>query len=391
MLPAPLMVSERGSFAEHTILKRKPQIIANIISTNLYPERVERELREFEAEIASGVVAPLTESAPDVAGWLEAWGQRQGKRWLELDWYFAEAYFYRRVLEIVRYFQPGPWRGIDPFEPQKAKALCEGLEALADFFGALPPDSSWQQRLSLWLGSSLWGNRVDLSNITIAVAEHTGLNHHAQELLLIDDRPQIEALLSRGVRRIDWIADNSGPELLSDLGLIDLLLSSDAVETVHLHLKAQPFFVSDAMAKDVQASCQALRAADVGSLQGLGERLESHMAGQRLVLQAHPFWTTWLHFPELPADLSGILAQSNLIILKGDANYRRLVEDRHWPFDTPLEAIAAYMPAPFVTLRTLKSEVAVGLSRHLTMRLAEEDPDWLINGRRGLIHFVDPT
>ncbi|MBN1399399.1 MAG: DUF89 family protein, partial [Anaerolineae bacterium] len=212
-----------------------------------------------------------------------------------------------------------------------------------------------------------------------------------QELLLIDDRPQVKRLLRCGVRRIDWIADNSGPELLSDLGLIDLLLSSNVVETVHLHLKGQPFFVSDAMAKDVHASCQALGRASVSSLQGLGKRLEGHMAGQRLVLQTHPFWTTWLHFSQFPAELHGMLAQSNLVVLKGDANYRRLVEDRHWPFHTPLETIAAYMPTSFVTLRTLKSEVVVGLPPDLPMRLAQEDPDWLINGKRGVIHFVDRT
>lgn len=389
MLPAPLMVSEPGSFAEHTILERKPQIIANMISTNDYPEPIERALRAFRGEIAHDAVAPLMENAPDVADWLRAWAERQGRLWLELDWYFAEAYFYRRVLEIVGYFQPGSWQGVDPFEPQKAKALREGLASLADLYGAQSPGDPWQGRLSLWLASSLWGNRVDLSNITIAVADHAA--HQAEELLLIDDRPQIEALLSRGVPRIDWIADNSGPELLADLGLIDLLLSSDAVEKVYLHLKAQPFFVSDAMIKDVHASCQALCASGEASLRSLGERLERHIVVQRLSLQTHPFWTTWLHFSELPAELHRMLAQSSLVVLKGDANYRRLVEDRHWPYDTPLEAIAAYMPAPFATLRTLKSEVVVGLPSDLPIQLTEEDPDWLINGKRGLVHFVDPS
>ncbi|MBN1399205.1 MAG: DUF89 family protein, partial [Anaerolineae bacterium] len=192
MLPAPLMVSEPGSFAEHTIVKRKPQIISNIITTNRYPQRIVTALSAFEAEIATEKVAPLSEDAPDVAGWLEAWSLRQGKRWLELDWYFAEAYFYRRVLEIVDYFQPGPWRCVDPFEPQKAKALQEGLGSLADLYGSLPTEAPWEHTLPIWLGTSLWGNRIDLSNITVAAVDHTGLAPHRQELLLIDDRPQVK-------------------------------------------------------------------------------------------------------------------------------------------------------------------------------------------------------
>jgi hypothetical protein len=241
------------------------------------------------------------------------------------------------------------------------------------------------------LRASLWGNRVDLSNITVDAAGHAGLDPEAQELLLIDHGPQIEALLARGARRIDWIADNSGPELLSDLGLIDLLLSRDVVGVVQLHVKAQPFFVSDAMAQDVQASCQALQEADIACLHALGQRLKRHLAQGRIVLQAHPFWTSWLHFSQFPPDLAGTLAQSDLIVLKGDANYRRLVEDRHWPFETPLEMIAAYMPAPLAALRTLKSEVVVGLPPDLAARLASQDRDWLINGKRGVIHFVDPS
>lgn len=39
------------------------------------------------------------------------------------------------------------------------------------------------------------------------------------------------------------------------------------------------------------------------------------------------------------------------------------------------------MPA----LRTLKSEVAAGLSSDQVARLEEEDPDWLVNGEWGVI------
>ena len=87
----------------------------------------------------------------------------------------------------------------------------------------------------------------------------------------------------------------------------------------------------------------------------------------------------------MPADLRAALGELSLVIVKGDANYRRLVEDRHWPPDAPFEPITAYFPAPLVALRTFKSEVIVGLDPGQAEKEQAADPDWLVNGRRGVI------
>ena len=71
-------------------------------------------------------------------------------------------------------------------------------------------------------------------------------------------------------------------------------------------------------------------------------------------------------------------------------NYRRLLGDRHWPHTARLEEIADYFPAPFLVLRTLKGEILVGLAPGQAATLAAQDPAWLINGQRGLIHFCRP-
>ena len=47
--------------------------------------------------------------------------------------------------------------------------------------------------------------------------------------------------------------------------------------------------------------------------------------------------------------------------MKGDLNYRRLVGDRLWPPTTPFADVTAYFPGPVAALRTLKSDVIVGL------------------------------
>ncbi|UCC50900.1 MAG: DUF89 family protein, partial [Anaerolineaceae bacterium] len=81
-------------------------------------------------------------------------------------------------------------------------------------------------------------------------------------------------------------------------------------------------------------------------------------------------------------------SQSHLIISKGDANYRRLLGDRHWPYTTSFQAIMAYTPAPLLALRALKAEVAAGLSPEQIARLNKEDEEWMVNGRWGVIQFV---
>jgi hypothetical protein len=70
-------------------------------------------------------------------------------------------------------------------------------------------------------------------------------------------------------------------------------------------------------------------------------------------------------------------------------NYRRLLDDAHWSRTARMEEIAAYFPAPFVTLRTLKGEIMVGLGSGQAEAIAAQDPTWLINGKRGIIQYVD--
>jgi hypothetical protein len=74
-----------------------------------------------------------------------------------------------------------------------------------------------------------------------------------------------------------------------------------------------------------------------------------------------------------------------LVISKGDAHYRRLLGDRHWPYETSFEDILAYYPAPLVALRTLKSELVAGLAPGQTAWVASQDPEWMLNGRWGMI------
>ena len=100
----------------------------------------------------------------------------------------------------------------------------------------------------------------------------------------------------------------------------------------------------------------------------------------------HWFWSSPLHFSRMPADLRERLAGADITIVKGDANYRRLLEDRRWDPWESMDRIAAGFPSPFASLRTMKSEIVVDVSRpDVGPSLQAEDPGWLTNGRRGIV------
>jgi hypothetical protein len=388
--PPLLMTSDPDSFARSTIVERKPRIIRQVIADNDYPPDILAALDAFREEIASQPISPLSEEAPDVAAWNEELSKYEGKTWLEVGWYFAETFFYRRLLEVVRYFQPGPWERCDPFLAQKQRQIKGAVAHFAaglDQLAAADPET----RFETLLHSCLWGNRADLSNYTVKVGAQGGLAvRDEQHKLLIDHTDTAKVLVRAGLRRVDFINDNVGLDLLFDIALADFLLTRGWTHEVFFHLKDRPFFVSDAMAPDVLLTLGLLSTMPNTPARELTARTMKHLTAGRLVLTDAPFWTAWTMFRDFPPSLQEDLARADLVILKGDVNYRRLLGDRHWPHTAHLENIADYFPAPFLVLRPLKGEIMVDLRPGQAEALAAEDPDWLINGQRGIVQFVFP-
>ena len=398
-IPDPLRGRENGTWAHDTVTRRLPEIARRVLAENDLPAPAETAIRTLIAEIPTAPIRPLTDlSAPDAADWARYIFPHSGLSWLDVPWYFAEAYFYRRIIEATGYFLPGDGHARDPFRLQKRRGLDTKTDAIQNLAGhlnrALADTAPWTH-LSRLLHIALWGNRADLS---LWPAGEAGEHHistdgtpPADDFLLIDDTAAVIARLRNAVtpRRIDFLCDNAGFELVCDLALADFLLTSGTAQTVVFHLKAHPTFVSDALAADVRDTITFLETPG-GDAAQFSRRLAAHLAQNRLQLRPDFFWNSPLVFWEMPAGLRRNLSAAQLVISKGDANYRRLLGDCHWAFDTPFAEIARYFPAPLVALRTLKAEVAAGLPRTVTESLSAEDPDWLTNGKRGVIQFVMP-
>lgn len=389
------MTSDPGSFARSTIIDRKPKIISQVIEENNYPPEIIASLGEFREEIAKFPIQPLKEQHHDEAYWNEELNKYSGRTWLEVPWYFAESFFYRRMLEAVEYFRHGPWMFWNPFHYQKERQMKSDVKR---FLG------TWQHIFSLepsktfdvLLHSTLWGNRADLSNYTVDEKDrHNWSTESEKQNILINDTDMIRNLLSKRTNRIDFINDNAGSDILFDLALSHFLITQGWTKQVVFHLKNQPFFVSDAMPEDVrrlieilQEECNSDDADNQFNSKILGLNIQDHINSGQFIIKEDPFWTSPFMFNQMPEILRKDLQKSDLVFLKGDVNYRRLLSDLHWPFTTRMEDLTKYFPASFVAIRTLKGEIMIGLESGQAEYLDSEDPAWLINGKRGLIQYI---
>lgn len=388
VIPGPIMTSRPGSFPHGTILGRLPAILDAVLNHNSYPGEVNGRIISLRSELTGPrPVEPLRESADDRAVWDAAWSPWAGCTWLEIPWFFAEAFFYRRLLECMGYYGTGPWAGCDPFRPMKRMELVGS--GFASFYRAIQCLSARpKERLESILSYNLWGNRADLTFRDMAGTASQGLSDDEGETLLIDHRRDVWCRLSAGTRRIDIINDNCGIEVLMDLALASFLLEERLTQEVHLHLKSAPYFVSDAMIDDIIDTITRLE--ELGGQTNCWLRPRDHLHAGRLLLHADPFWVLPLGFHRMPGELAAELARADLVFIKGDANYRRLVDDRMWPPGLSLAHLTSYFPAPFVTLRTLKSELVFDIPNHIRLRRQKEDPQWMTSGHWGLIQLVEP-
>jgi uncharacterized protein with ATP-grasp and redox domains len=398
-IPEPLRGVDPDSFARNTVTVRLPNIVRRILAENDFSRPIVRRLKALIEEIPAAQIRHLNDSeAPDASQWAQFIEPYRDLNWLQIPWFLAETYLYRRVLEATGYFQFGAGFRVDPYAYQKRRGLEISRAAIAHLSTQLATwinqsDKTFDSFTSL-LMIDLWGNQADLSLWPAGQAEqpsHTDLQSSQHHILVNDTGAVVDYLTGQRDKslRLDLIVDNAGFELVCDLALTDFILSSSLASSVVLHLKYHPTFVSDAISQDVAQTINFL-ATDFSQPEAVnfGQRLQAHLDANQLQLQYDLFWTSPLSFWEMPQRVRQELAKSNLLISKGDANYRRLLGDRHWPYTTPFDDIVSYLPTPLVALRTFKSEVATGLQPEQIKALAEEDPHWLTNGQRGVIQLV---
>jgi hypothetical protein len=349
--PEPITSNVPGSLAWHVWHERHPALFEQIIAAHPYPASIADALRALLDETLHGRVEP------------------GGERWLDVPFLWAESHFYHRLLAAVRFFDDGPWRGVDPFAFLKNAELA----------GA-PLDGLAELSIVEAMHAALWGNQADLGfRIGVAAVSGSGVLGRADRLVVDDTAAAVTALGS--ARRVALVADNAGRELLADLVLADHLLASGRLEEFAVHVKPMPYYVSDATTADLVA-CLTRLVAGPAPAAALAGRLRAAADDGRFTVTTHEFHSTPSEFSQAPPAL---FAGADVVVFKGDLNYRRLVGDLRWAPTVPFAQTVARFPAPVVALRTLKSDVVVGLSADVVSRLDAEASDWRVNGRYAMV------
>lgn len=231
---------------------------------------------------------------------------------------------------------------------------------------------SKQEDFRAILNYSLTANTGDLSQLEI--------NRPDSIRILHDDTDKcFNFIISKKHKRFDIICDNSGAELFSDIYLAVFMIVHDYVNKVVLHVKSYPYFVSDATIDDFGKLVNILTKNNSNS------QLLELLSNKKIEVKSHKFWTEAKYFDELPKDLRINKNSTDLLIVKGDLNYRRLVMDKNWQTTDSFEKRCLIKDIPVIAPRVLKSDVLVGVEPIFVSMAKAQDKKYKTDGKWGVI------
>ena len=352
------------------------------------------------------------------------------------------------------------WKGYDVFSKQKTSTFRSSRPAVIELasryndmtkqfesnnsaLANASEEEREQAEKALFIEMSeicLWGNATDLSLLTnlsyedIQKLQGSESRKANEEKIIVNDFPAAFACLKKAQksgskeRRVDIILDNAGFELFVDLVLAGYLLQSGLATHIVLHPKNIPWFVSDVVPKDFSdllnmlvdakrfyetpseddqargVTPQPLSDKEQQDLRALFDNWSGMYAEGQIVLRPNVFWTeggSYWRMPKTAPSLYSDLKESELVIFKGDLNYRKLTGDAMWDPTTPFnEAIGPLGPGSglrVLALRTCKADVVVGLPQGEDERLRALEGGggdsgarkWAWSGKWAVVSFCD--
>lgn len=146
---------------------------------------------------------------------------------------------------------------------------------------------------------NLWGNKCDLS--IILPQEFKPDDNVFEQLdgfnanILINNNEQIWQCLTQAQHSkpviVEFVNDNAGFELFTDLVLADFLIEHQLADVVRFSVKAIPWYVSDVIPTDIPWSLDYLSTHTSMNVQNLGKKWNKYFEEGKFVLSpVHRFW-----------------------------------------------------------------------------------------------------
>ena len=338
-----------------------------------------RKLGELKYELQHNrTLSPLpVEAGKDISAYNQELAARGNPTWHECQWLFAECYLYRRIATI--FSQSTHWKTYDVFNDLKMSTLKSSRPAVielaaryheittrlhsdgpvAETFDPAKQEDADRRLFIEMCEICLWGNATDLSLLTtlsyddIQKLQGSNARKASEKNILVNDLDKAFDVLNRlkkerkSHRRVDIVLDNAGFELYVDLMLAGYLYTTGLATEVVLHPKNIPWFVSDVVPGDFNSLMSALKdprgffphdgKPDTDIEDEEEDDLEfCHkdwlLAGtnRTLMMRFNAFWThagSFWRMRHTAPKLFRTLKDSDLVIFKGDLNYRKLTGD----------------------------------------------------------------
>ncbi|XP_064535397.1 damage-control phosphatase ARMT1 [Drosophila montana] len=413
----------KQSFAYIALQARMPGIMQQVINTlryreydleDLFGEEVHKDVRviiesidRLKGELQRDRQFQLFHgNEPDKAEWNAFLTElpRPKRSFFRASWLHAECYLYRRIssffenskhLQNFDYFAELKKEDLQ-ISGRAIRCLTEATRGLSkDFesFSRLMRINLWSNHYEIQLNAFVFDAPQDHKNIDV-LARVADLDKR----LLVDDSLLVWNCLmnAKGQKQIivDYICDNGGFELFTDLLFIEYLVDQELVTQVRMHVKAIPWYISDVLRHDIEWTIKYLKDYNVEIISTLGKKLERLMYERRIVIAplSH-FWTgpqSYFVMVDSNIELYRFLTKAQLAIFKGDLNYRKLLGDYIWDSTEEfITCLRGFRPTNICAMRNVKCEVICGLPEGCADHLLKIDPTWMISGSYGVIQYTD--
>ncbi|KAN0080028.1 Protein of unknown function DUF89 domain containing protein [Tylopilus felleus] len=342
--------------------------------------------------------------------------------WFTAPWLFAECVHDRYRLFRSYFNETRLWRNFDPFYAQKEDAFKNSSTAIYQIATSMHELAREKEKLRsdpdklvvlfqemiqmcLWQDLSLLTHLTpsDIENLQTVLGKDAQLAR--QQFILRDDQgavwEYIKTLGGSG-KRCDFVLDNAGFELFTDLVFADFLVTyTPYFSKVVFHPKLFPWFVSDVTPTDFENTITSLLstiffpeplpsdAQSTAHLQEMVTRWRSYLEqgifvlstgikevnGEKVDGQAMvKFWTEpwpYWNMKERASQLWSWLHDSDLVIFKV----------RTFSIGPLAGAF------PLLSLRTNKADVAVGIPQEIADELDQRGEKWRVSGKYALVSF----
>ncbi|XP_060803840.1 damage-control phosphatase ARMT1 [Amyelois transitella] len=439
------------SFAYYSLIERIPRIINKIIDQcktegskiKLACDASDKDLNNYIQQLTKIKTDLVTNQCyelinvdtPEARKW-NAWIKSQIEpRYFTNLWVYSECYIYRRIREAGEL--NNGLSSFDPFEDQKRKAfdstiemMCVVAEKLTGMLACSDKKKQREDFITL-IKLCLWSNQCDLSltdgaDLDLdagagAILDPFEIIKKFKDKVLVDDSEKVVDYVIAKAESIarssgkggdntvifDIVCDNAGYEFFADLCLAHFLVSQKIVQKVRFHIKSIPWFVSDVTLRDfnyVIKACSEVsfsktvirpepREVSSEPLKRIARQWRQLVDDGVFVVMHDDFWTSPHVYKDMKTsspELYRALRAAAGVVLKGDLNCRKLLNEVHWPPTTAFHhALQGFHPTAVISVRTVKADLICGLPPGKAEELNQIDDQWMQTGEYGTILFCD--